>query len=124
MIIQMRSVGDIRILDFSGKITLGEGTMSLRKAVRNVLENGTKNVILNLKEVNYIDSSGLGELMRTYSSVNETGGRLKLLHITRRIRDLLEVAKLASFFDIYDDEKAAIASCNAPVEPSQSIGSK
>ena len=123
MIIQMRSVGDIRILDFSGKITLGEGTMSLRKAVRNVLENGTKNVILNLQEVNYIDSSGLGELMRTNSSVNETGGRLMLLHTTKRIRELLEVAKLANFFDIYDDEKAAIASCSASLEPSKSIGS-
>ena len=123
MIIQMRSVGDIRILDLSGKITLGEGTLSLRKAVRNVLENGTKDVILNLREVNYIDSSGLGELMRTYSSVNETGGRLKVLHITKRIGELLEVAKLASFFDIYDDEKAAIESCTASLEHSKSIGS-
>jgi|WetSurMetagenome_2_1015567.scaffolds.fasta_scaffold104470_1 anti-sigma B factor antagonist len=123
MIIQMRSVGDIRILDLSGKITLGEGTMSLRKAVRNVLENGTKDVILNLREVNYIDSSGLGELMRTYSSVNENGGRLKLLHITKRIGELLEVAKLVSFFDSYNDEKAAIESCNASLEPSKSIGS-
>lgn len=114
MIIQTRSVGDIGILDFSGKITLGEGTMSVRKAVRSVLENGTKNIILNLQEVNYIDSSGLGELMRTYSSINDAGGRLKLLHVTNRIRELLEVAKLVTFFEIFDDEKDAIASCHTP----------
>ncbi len=113
MIIQMRSIGDIRILDLSGKITLGEGTMSLRKAIRNILENGTKNIILNMQEVNYIDSSGLGELMRTYSSINGVGGQMKLLHVTKRVRELLEVAKLASFFDIFEDEKAAIESCEA-----------
>jgi anti-sigma B factor antagonist len=113
MIIQIRSVGEIRILDFSGKITLGEGTMSLRKAVRNLLENGTRNIILNLQEVNYIDSSGLGELMRTYSSINGVGGRMKLLHATKQIRELLEMAKLQSFFDLYEDEKAAIDSCSA-----------
>jgi anti-sigma B factor antagonist len=122
MIIEMRSVGDTRILDFSGKITLGEGTMSLRKAVRNVLESGTKNIILNLQEVNYIDSSGLGELMRTYSSINEAGGRMKLLHVTSRIRELLDVAKLATFFDIYDDETAATAASEGSLEPSKSIG--
>jgi len=123
MIIQMRSVGDTRILDFTGKITLGEGTMSLRKAVRNILESGSKSIILNLQEVNYIDSSGLGELMRTYSSITEVGGRLKLLHVTKKIQELLEVAKLVSFFDIYDNEKAAIASCEGALEPSKSTGS-
>jgi anti-sigma B factor antagonist len=123
MTIQMRSAGDIQILDFSGKITLGEGTMSLRKAVRNVLDSGAKNIILNLQEVNYIDSSGLGELMRTYSLLNDAGGGLKLLHVTKRFRELLEVAKLVSVFEIFEDEKAAIESCSASSAPSSSPSS-
>jgi len=115
MIIEMRSVGDIRILDFSGKITLGEGTQSLRKAVRNAMENGTKSIILNLREVSYVDSSGLGELMRTYTSITSAGGRLKLLHVTDRIRELLEMAKLLSYFEAFDDEKAALDAFSEPV---------
>jgi anti-sigma B factor antagonist len=114
MIIQLRSIEDIRVLDFSGKITLGEGTQSLRKAVRNILESGTKKVILNFQEVSYLDSSGLGELMRTYSSIKDVGGQLKLLHVTKRIRELLEVAKLLSFLEIFDDEKIALASFGEP----------
>jgi anti-sigma B factor antagonist len=110
MIIQIRNTGDVRILDFSGKITLGEGTQSLRNAVRNALESGTKKIILNLKEVSYLDSSGLGELMRAYTSVTNGGGRLKLLHVTERIRELLLVAKLLPLFEVYDDEKTAIVS--------------
>ncbi len=110
MIIQMRIIGDVRILDCSGQIRLGEGTMAVRNAVRDALDSGTKKIILNLEEVNYIDSSGVGELMRTYTSVLNQGGQLKLLHLTKRIRELLAITKLLTIFDVFDDERAALAS--------------
>jgi anti-sigma B factor antagonist len=114
MIIQMRIIGEVRILDCSGKIKLGEGTMSIRNAVRDALESGTKKILLNLEEVVNIDSSGVGELIRTYTSVAQEGGRLKLLHLTKRIRELLAITKLLTIFETYDDEQAAIASFNLP----------
>ena len=110
MIIQMRIIGDVRILDCSGKIKLGEGTMAIRNAVRDALESGTKKIILNLEEVDHIDSSGVGELMRTYTSVIHEGGRLKLLYLTKRIRELLAITKLLTVFEVFDDEKEALAS--------------
>jgi anti-sigma B factor antagonist len=110
MIIQMRIIGDVRILDCSGKIKLGEGTMAIRSAIRDALESGTKKIILNLEEVDHIDSSGVGELMRTYTTVTQEGGRLKLLYLTKRIRELLSITKLLTIFEVFDDEKAALAS--------------
>ncbi len=110
MVIEMRIIGDVRILDCSGKIRLGEGTMSIRKAVRDALASGTKKMILNLEEINYIDSSGVGELIGAYTSVVNEGGRLKLLHLTKRIREVLAITKLLTVFEVFDDEKAALAS--------------
>ena len=109
MVIEMRIIGDVRILDCSGKIRLGEGTMSIRKAVRDALASGTS-FILNLEEINYIDSSGVGELIGAYTSVVNEGGRLKLLHLTKRIREVLAITKLLTVFEVFDDEKAALAS--------------
>ncbi|MGD0101761.1 MAG: STAS domain-containing protein [Acidobacteriota bacterium] len=106
----MRIIGDVRILDCSGKIRLGEGTMSIRNAVRDALAGGTKKIILNLEEVNYIDSSGVGELIGAYTSMVNEGGRLKLLHLTKRIREVLAITKLLTVFEVFDDEKAALAS--------------
>jgi anti-sigma B factor antagonist len=110
MIIQMRIIGDIRVLDCSGKIRLGEGTMSIRNAVRDALESGTKKIILNLAEISYIDSSGVGELMSTYTSVVNEGGRLKLLHLTKKVHELMAITKLLTIFEVFDDEKEALAS--------------
>jgi anti-sigma B factor antagonist len=110
MVIEMRIIGDVRILDCSGKIRLGEGTMSIRNAVRDALASGTKKIILNLEEINYIDSSGVGELIGAYTFVVNEGGRLKLLHLTKRIHEVLAITKLLTVFEVFDDEKAALAS--------------
>jgi anti-sigma B factor antagonist len=110
MKIETRTVGDIHVLDCSGKITLGEGTMAIRNTVRDVLKNGGKKIILNLGDVNYIDSSGIGELVSTYTSVTNQGGKLKLLHLTKKIQELLAITKLLTVFQVYEDEKAALAS--------------
>jgi anti-sigma B factor antagonist len=115
MIIETRIIGDIRVLDCAGKITLGEGTLSIRNGVRSALESGTKNIILNLNEVTYIDSSGLGELMRTHTSIANAGGKLKLLRITEKARELLAMSKLLTVFEIFEDEKEALASFDQPV---------
>jgi anti-sigma B factor antagonist len=110
MKITMRTVGDIRILDCSGKITLGEGTMTVRNTMLDVLKDGGKKIILNLADVNYIDSSGIGELVRTYITVSNGGGQLKLLSLTKKIQELLQITKLLTVFQVYDSESAALAS--------------
>ena len=109
MKIEMRTIGDVRILDCSGKITLGEGTMSIRNMVRELLQGGAKKIILNLADINYIDSAGVGELVSTYTTVVNGGGVLKLLNLTKKLRDLLTITKLLTVFDVFDDEKAALA---------------
>ncbi len=110
MKIDTRSVGDVHILDCSGKITLGEGTMAIRNAVREVLKGGGKKIILNLSEVNYIDSSGIGELVSTYTTVTNQSGQLKLLNLTKKIQELLQITKLLTVFQVYDNEQKAISS--------------
>ncbi len=110
MKIDTRNVGDVHILDCSGKITLGEGTMAIRNTVREVLKNGGKKIILNLGEVNYIDSSGIGELVSTYTTVTNQSGQLKLLNLTKKIQELLQITKLLTVFSVYDNEQKAIAS--------------
>jgi anti-sigma B factor antagonist len=110
MKIDTRTVGDVQILDCSGKITLGEGTMAIRNTVREVLKNGGKKIVLNLSDVNYIDSSGIGELVSTYTTVTNNGGQLKLLNLTKKIQELLAITKLLTVFQVYDSEPAAIAS--------------
>jgi anti-sigma B factor antagonist len=110
MKIETRTVGDIKILDCSGKITLGEGTMTVRNTVRDVLKNGGKKIILNLADVNYIDSSGIGELVSTYTTVTNQGGQLKLLSLTKKIQELLAITKLLTVFQVFDTEQAAMGS--------------
>ncbi len=109
MKIETRTVGDVFILDCSGKITLGEGTMAVRNTVRDILKNGGRKIILNLADVNYIDSSGIGELVSSFTTVTNQGGKLTLLNLTNKIQELLAITKLLTVFSVYDDEKAAIA---------------
>ena len=112
MEINKRTVGDIQILDCSGKIVLGEGTMTVRNTVRDVLAENGKKIILNLGDVNYVDSSGIGELVSTYTTVTNAGGQLKLLNLTKKIQELLAITKLLTVFQVFEDEKAAVASFN------------
>ena len=110
MKIENRTVGDVHILDVSGKIMLGEGTMAVRNSVRELLKNGGKKIILNLGDVNYIDSSGIGELVSSFTTVTNQGGQLKLLNLTKKIQELLAITKLLTVFQVYDTEQAAVAS--------------
>jgi anti-sigma B factor antagonist len=110
MKIDTRTVGDVHILDCSGKITLGEGTMAVRNTVREVLRKGGKKIVLNLADVNYIDSSGIGELVSSYTTVTNQGGQLKLLNLTKKIQELLAITKLLTVFQVFDNEKTAVSS--------------
>ena len=110
MKIETRAVGDIKILDCSGRITLGEGTMVVRNAVRELLKDNDKKIILNLAEVNYIDSSGIGELVSTYTTVTSNGGQLKLLGLTKKIHELLAITKLLTVFEVFNEEQTALDS--------------
>ena len=110
MKIEIRTVGDVRILDCSGKITLGEGTMAVRNTVRDILKDNGKKIILNLANVNYIDSSGIGELVSTYTTVTNNGCQLKLLSLTKKIQELLAITKLLTVFQVFDSEAIAVAS--------------
>ena len=105
-----REVDGITILDLSGKIVLGEGSVTIRDAVRDVLAKGYNKILLNLADINYIDSSGIGELVSALTAVKNAGGSLKLLQLTKKVKDLLQITKLYTVFDIYDDEAEAIAS--------------
>jgi anti-sigma B factor antagonist len=109
MKIQMRTVGDARILDCSGQITLGEGTMGIRNTVRDVMQTGVKKIILNLADVTYIDSSGVGELVSTFTTVVNNGGQLKLLNLTKKIQQMLTITKLLTVFDVSDNEQTLLA---------------
>jgi anti-sigma B factor antagonist len=110
MKIDIRTIGDVRILDCSGKITLGEGTMAVRNTVRDILKDGGRKIVLNLAEVSYIDSSGIGEMVSTYTTVTSNNGQLKLLNLTKKIQELLAITKLLTVFQVYDNESAALAS--------------
>ena len=105
-----RQVDGVTILDLSGRITLGEGSVQLRDAIRDLLSKGSKLILLNLADVNYIDSSGIGELVSAYTTVRNQGGELKLLNLTKKVHDLLQITKLYTVFDVKDDEATAIAS--------------
>jgi anti-sigma B factor antagonist len=105
-----RQVDGVTIVDLSGRITLGEASVVVRDVINDLMSNGNKKILLNLAEVNYVDSSGIGVLVSSLSSVRKQGGELKLLNITKRIRDLLQITKLYSLFDIKDDEATALAS--------------
>ncbi len=105
-----RQVDGITIVDCSGRITLGEGSVVLRDAVKDLLSKGQKKILLNLGDVNYIDSSGIGELVSAYTTVKNQGGELKLLNLTKKVHDLLQITKLYTVFDVRDDETSAVKS--------------
>ena len=108
--ISERPVGDVTILDMDGKITIGEGSVALRTAIRRLLEEGKKKILLNLAKVGYIDSSGIGELVSSYTAINKESGELKLLNLTQKLQDLLTITKLLTVFDVYESEQEALAS--------------
>ena len=105
-----RQVGDVLILDLLGKIMIGEGDDALRDAVTRIVDSGKTRIVLNLAEVPYVDSAGLGEIVRCYTTVSRKGGRLKLLHLTKKIKDLLAITKLLTVFETYDSEDEAVKS--------------
>ena len=104
-----RQVDGVTILDLSGRFTLGEGSVVLRDTIREVLGKGEKKILLNLGDVTYIDSSGIGELVSAFTAVRKEGGELKLLNLTKKVHDLLQITKLYTVFDVKDDEAAAVA---------------
>lgn len=108
--ISERQVGDVTILDMDGKITIGEGSVALRTAIRRLLEESKKKILLNLARVGYIDSSGIGELVSSYTAINKESGQLKLLNLTQKLQDLLTITKLLTVFDVYESEEEALAS--------------
>ena len=105
-----RQVGDVTVMDVAGRITLGEGSSTLRDALRGLVGKNQKKILLNLGEVSYIDSSGIGELVSAFTTVRNQGGELKLLNLTKKVHDLLQITKLYTVFDVKDDEAAAIGS--------------
>jgi len=110
MQIDQRAVGDVTVLDIKGKITLGEGDEQLKDKVNSLMNQGHKKILLNLAGVPYIDSAGLGEIVRTYTTVSRQGGSLKLLNLTKRIQDLLSITKLLTVFETFDTENEAVRS--------------
>ncbi|MCL4811457.1 MAG: STAS domain-containing protein [Vicinamibacteraceae bacterium] len=110
MHIEERVVGDVTILDLTGKITLGEGDELLKDKINSLLNQGHRKILLNLEGVPYIDSAGLGEIVRTYTTVSRQGGKLKLLNLTKRIQDLLSITKLLTVFETFESEEPAVAS--------------
>ncbi len=105
-----RQVGGVTVVDLSGRITLGEGSVVLRDTVRDLVAKDQKKILLNLGDVTYIDSSGIGELVSAFTTVRNQGGDLKLLKLTKKVHDLLQITKLYTVFDVKDDEAAAIQS--------------
>ena len=105
-----RKVGDVTVMDAKGRITLGEGASTFRDAIRELVADGEKKILLTLGDVTYIDSSGIGELVSGFTTVTNQGGELKLLNLTKRIQDLLQITKLYTVFEVFDDEAEAIRS--------------
>jgi len=105
-----RQVGDVTVIDVVGRITLGEGSSTLRDALRELVKGNHKDILLNLKDVSYIDSSGIGELVSAYTTITNVGGHLKLLGLTHRVKDLLQITKLYTVFDIHEEEAHAVRS--------------
>ena len=106
----LREVGPVTIVDLSGRISLGEGSALLRTTIRELLEGGQAKILLNLGDVNYIDSSGIGELVSAFTAVRNRSGELKLLNLTKKVHDLLQITKLFTVFDVYNDESTAVRS--------------
>ena len=107
---QIREVNGVTILDLAGRITLGAGSLQLRDSIHNLVSQGKKKILLNLAEINYIDSSGVGELVGAFTTIRREGGELKLMRLTKKVQDLMQMTKLYSVFDVKDDEANALAS--------------
>jgi anti-sigma B factor antagonist len=105
-----RVVGEIVVVDFSGKITLGEASSLLRTTIQGLVSRGHRKLLLNLEDVDYIDSSGIGELVSAYTTVRNASGELKLLNLTKRVHDLLQITRLFTVFDVQSDEDKALRS--------------
>ena len=105
-----RQVGDVTVVDVAGRITLGEGSSALRETLRDLVGKENKKILLNLGEVSYIDSSGIGELVSGFTTVTNAGGQLKLLNLNKRVKDLLQITKLYTVFDVHEDEAGAVRS--------------
>ena len=105
-----RQVGDVSVVDVAGRITLGEGSSALRDLLREMVGKGQKQILLNLGDVSYIDSSGIGELVSGFTTVTNSGGQLKLLNLNKRVKDLLQITKLYTVFDVHEDEAGAVRS--------------
>jgi anti-sigma B factor antagonist len=110
MDIEERPTGEVMILDLRGKLTIGEGDELLKDKVNSLIQQGHRKLVLNLEGVPYVDSAGLGEIVRTYTTVSRQGGKLKLLHLTKRIEDLLSITKLLTVFETFESEQAAVQS--------------
>jgi anti-sigma B factor antagonist len=108
LVVKPRRLDDVLILDLSGRITMGEGTLVLRNQIQKVLSSGERKFLLNLADVDYIDSSGLGELVTSFTTVRNQGGQLKLLNLTRRVHDLLQITKLLTVFEVFNSEAEAL----------------
>jgi anti-sigma B factor antagonist len=108
--VNIRQNGDVSVVDVGGKITLGDGSVVVRETVKKLIADGNKKIVLNLGEVTYIDSSGIGELVSAFTSVSNNGGALKLINLTKRVQDLLQITKLYTVFEVFNDEAAAVAS--------------
>jgi anti-sigma B factor antagonist len=113
MVIEERNIGDVTVLDLKGKMTLGEGDELLKDKINSLIHQGQKKLLLNLEGVPYIDSAGLGEIVRTYTTVSRQGGNLKLVNLTKRITDLLSITKLLTVFETFDSEPEALKSFQA-----------
>jgi anti-sigma B factor antagonist len=105
-----RQVGNVSVIDVAGRITLGEGSSALRETLREMVAKNQNKILLNLADVTYIDSSGIGDLVSGYTTVTNTGGALKLLNLNKRVKDLLQITKLYTVFEVHEDEAAAIRS--------------
>ena len=113
MEIQERTLQDVVVLDLTGKLTIGEGDELLKERISNLVQQGHHNLLLNLEGVPYVDSAGLGEIVRTYTTVSRQGGKLKLVNLTKRITDLLSITKLLTVFETYESEDEAVKSFSA-----------
>lgn len=110
MDIKERVIGGVSILDLSGKVVLGEGDLQVKERIKDLLADGQRRILLNLAEVNYIDSAGLGSLISAYTTARREGGSLKLVNLTKRIQDLLSITKLITVFETFENEPEALAS--------------
>jgi anti-sigma B factor antagonist len=105
-----RQVGDVTVVDAAGRITLGDGASTFRDTIRDLADGGHKKLLLNLAEVSYIDSSGIGEMVSGFTTITNKGGQVKLLNLTKRVKDLLQITKLYTVFEVFEDETAAVRS--------------